>query len=52
MYICGIFPVMTDVQGGRTPLWLAATFFSPDVNAKRVLMVHSRPLEKLEYAAS
>lgn len=43
MYICGIFPVVTDVQGW-TPLWLAATFFSPDVNAKLALMRHSRQL--------
>ncbi len=42
---------MTDVQGGRTPLWLAATFFPLDVNAKLVSMLHSRQLDKLEYAA-
>lgn len=33
MYIYGISPVLTDIQGERTPLWLKQTFFSLDVNA-------------------
>lgn len=52
MYICGIFPVRIDMQEGWTLVWLTATFFSLDINAKSTLMLHSRQLEKLEYAAS
>lgn len=50
MYACGIFPVRIDVQESWTPpVWLTATFFPLDINAKRALMLHSRQLEKLEY---
>lgn len=52
MYICSISPVMTDVQGGWMLLWLTATFFSQDVNAKLGSLLHSRQLEKLDCAAS